>query len=108
MVTIEEINKLKSRYENCCKKYKENSEELQKLSDNLNGAINDELTKCEKDAKDLYEQLGESRSKYRDACKSYVNDKLASMEEIEREIFYKEHDDNMRMDNWEPVLNALL
>jgi len=29
------------------------------------------------------------------------------MEEIEQEIFHKEHDDNMRKDNWDPVLNAL-
>lgn len=107
MIEIEEINKLKSKYDDCCKKYKDKSDELQKLSSSQNGAINDELTICEKVKKDIYEQLCVSQSKYRDACNSYVNNKLASMEEIEREIFHKEHDDNMRKDNWDPVLNAL-
>ncbi len=108
MITIEEINKFKSKYNDCCKKHKDISEKLQRLSNSLNGEISDELKKYGKEAKDLYKQLCESQSKYRDACKSYVNDKLASMEEIEREIFHKEYDDNMRTDNWEPVLNALL
>ena len=108
MVTVEEINKLKSRYDDCCKKSKEKSDELLNISGSQNGAINDELTICEKVKKDIYEQLCVSQSKYRDACKNYVNDKLASMEEIEREMFHKEHDENMRMNNWEPILNALL
>ena len=108
MITIEEINKMKSKYDDCCKKYKEKSDELQKLSENQNSTTTDELTKCEKEAKVLYEQLCKSKSIYRDVCKSYVNDKLASMEEIEREMFHKEQDKNIKMDNWEPVLKALL
>lgn len=108
MIEIEELNKLKSKYDDCRKKYKDKSDELQKLSSSQNGAINDELTKCEKEAKELYEQSCAVQSKFRHACKIYVNDKLASMEVIEREMFHKQHDDNMRMDNWEPVLNALL
>lgn len=107
MITLEEIIRKKAEYDEYSAKYNEKSDELQELSDRLKGDISDELEKCEQDKDALYSKMIDSQKCYDETCREFLDEKMSSMDQELREMFYSNQRNNFETRNWEPIIDEL-
>lgn len=114
MYTKEEIKVLKRKFEESRKCYERSSQELQDLSEKLNGAINNEIDTIEQQHRDYFGEMLKNKKDYNDACISNLNDKLSKTEnQIEKEILKKRFEemtqkaDYKNYGDWDDIMDEL-
>lgn len=109
MHTKKEIQDLKQRWLDKCLEFKYKCDELRKISNQKQGAVDDELSKAEQERNEVNGRVKESLSAYHKACSDNLHEVLDKItDELHKELISKPfYERTKNANDWDQVMDDL-